>query len=165
MWWPEMPFVLHPTIALRWAFGERGETPLAAEALSRLLDDHVVVPAVWPYDVARALGSYAARGIASPAHVLRALALLRELPIIVDTPDLAAIFGAEREFAHIFDLDPHSATYLFLALRLGIPIATLDGAMQRHARRAEILVLGDVSPTGEDVNGKRSPGRVRERAG
>ncbi len=61
--------------------------------------------------------------------------------------------GKIAELADEHTLSVYDATYLELALRRGLPLASLDTALNKAARMSgvETLVLGNTSPFGSVV--------------
>jgi len=79
------------------------------------------------------------RGRLDSAKTARALRLLRELPVTVETDveedDLIQLARRHR-------LTVYNAAYLELALRKGHPLATLDMALAAAARAETVQLVG-----------------------
>jgi predicted nucleic acid-binding protein len=71
-----------------------------------------------------------------------ALAELALLPITIDTDTGSYAWSATLRLADRFALTLYDATYLELAQRRSLPLATLDETLRRAAGALEILVLG-----------------------
>ena len=75
------------------------------------------------------------------ADSIRFLSLLSELPVTVEqeTPDrmMKEIVALAREY----DLSTYDASYLDLAMRRGLPMATQDKALLKAARKINVVVL------------------------
>ncbi len=133
-------FVLDTSVALAWCFED--ETSTAADRILDLLaSSEAIVPAIWPVEVGNALLVGERRKRIAPAETVRSLALLRSLNIRLDdasprlqVDDLVALARAQK-------LSVYDAAYLSLALREGIPLATLDRALAEAARRTGITLL------------------------
>lgn len=69
------------------------------------------------------------------------IALIRRLPIVVDetTPSLA--LRTVLDLARTERLSAYDASYLELAMRRGVPLATKDDAMAQAARRVGFSLL------------------------
>lgn len=91
------------------------------------------VPAIWPLEVANAFKTAYQRRRADERAINAALTVLEELQIVVDTVDMPA--RRWYEFAQAYRLTSYDAAYLELALRLAVPLATLDRELQRAARQ------------------------------
>ncbi|HEY5456219.1 MAG TPA: type II toxin-antitoxin system VapC family toxin [Acidothermaceae bacterium] len=131
-------FVIDTSVAMAWCFQD--EATQATEAVLDLLrEDQVVVPAIWPLEVANVLLVAERRGRLSEAQASRFLELLAQLPINVDTSptDLAGIVATGRRHT----LSSYDAAYLLLAERLGTTLATLDKPLAKAARKAGVQLL------------------------
>lgn len=102
--------------------------------LDQLVDGDAIVPAVSQLEVTNALLDAEWHGRLSEAQAERLIALLDQLPIIVShaADDPAAVHAA----AHRHRLSAYQASYLVLAQRLGVPLATTDPALANAARLA-----------------------------
>jgi len=123
---------------MAWCFED--EATQATEAVLDLLrTDQVVVPAIWPLEVANVLLVTERRGRLSEAQASRFLELLAQLPINVDTSptDMAGIVATGRRHT----LSSYDASYLLLAERLGATLATLDKPLAKAARKAGVHLL------------------------
>jgi len=131
-------FVIDTSVAMAWCFQD--EATQATEAVLDLLrNDQVVVPAIWPLEVANVLLVAERRGRLSEAQASRFLELLAQLPINVDTSptDMAGIVATGRRHT----LSSYDAAYLLLAERLGTTLATLDKPLAKAARKAGVQLL------------------------
>ncbi|MEH6584399.1 MAG: type II toxin-antitoxin system VapC family toxin, partial [Halioglobus sp.] len=63
---------------------------------------------------------------------------LENLPITVDTLTAHQVFGHTMSLAKAYRLSGYDAAYLELALREGLPLATLDKDLLKAARRSDI---------------------------
>ena len=78
------------------------------------------------------------RGRLTEAERLRFLAILRALPIEIDTVNKEQVFGAILNVAKDNSLSTYDASYLELAMREGLTIATLDEKLLTAAKRLGI---------------------------
>ncbi len=81
------------------------------------------------------------RGRISLAERTQALAILAELPIRVDERTAALAFGAISALAAGSNLTIYDACYLELALRLGLPLASLDKRLCQSALAAGVPLI------------------------
>lgn len=67
---------------------------------------------------------------------------LENLPITVDTRTANQVFGQTNSLAKAYRLSSYDydAAYLELALREGLPLATLDKGLFKAARRSDIKI-------------------------
>jgi predicted nucleic acid-binding protein len=131
-------FVIDASVAMAWCFEDEA-TPATEAVLDLLGNDHVVVPAIWPLEVANVLLVAERRGRLTEAQASRFLELLAQLPINVDTSptDMAGIVATGRRHT----LSSYDAAYLHLAERLGATLATLDKPLAKAARKAGVQLL------------------------
>jgi predicted nucleic acid-binding protein len=125
--------VLDCSAAIAW-YLEDEATPYADSILLRVRQEGAAVPAIWPVEVANVLLVAERRRRLTLADSLRIVGLLGRLPVDVDmqTPSrvLVSVFPLAREQR----LSAYDASYLELAMRLGLPLATLDTTLQRAAK-------------------------------
>lgn len=129
-----MSLVLDASVALAWCFADEGGA-YADRVLDHLEQDEAWVPALWSLEVANALLAAERRGRMEAAAALRAMALLLALPIAVDPAERTRDFRATYRLARTHALSAYDAAYLELALRLGVPLVTLDAALREAGER------------------------------
>jgi predicted nucleic acid-binding protein len=133
-----MPFVLDASIAACWAFADE-DHPVAALALERIRTDAAQVPCLWWFEVRNTLIVNERRGRLTEADVAAFLRSLSRLGVTVDrTPDEATVLGLARRHR----LSVYDASYLELAHREGVPLATLDIALATAARAENLPLIG-----------------------
>jgi predicted nucleic acid-binding protein len=127
-----MPFVLDASIPACWALQDE-EDPRAKAAFARIASDEAVVPSLWWFEIRNILVVHERRKrISEPdsGAFLRDLAGLR-VRFDREPEESVVLRLARRRGLSVYD-----ASYLELALRRAIPLATLD-AQLRAAARAE----------------------------
>jgi len=132
--------VLDASVALAWCFPDESD-PGAREVLRTLRTADALVPAIWPLEVANALLVAERSKRLAPPDATRFLALLEELPLRVDVPILSRALRETRALAKAYGLSSYDAAYLELAMREGVPLATLDEPLRKAARKAQIPLL------------------------
>jgi len=133
-------FVLDASVTMAWAFKE-DLTPLAERLLKELVAGEALVPAVWPLEVANVLIVSERRGRVDRGDVERFAELLLGLPIRVHASTESFAFDEALPLARDTGLSVYDASYLELAGRLGLPLATLDAALVRAAANVGVRVL------------------------
>lgn len=134
-----MPFVLDASVAVCWAF-EDEDHPTAALALRRIRIDEAVVPALWWLELRNALLSNERRGRLTEADCATFLRDLSRLPVTVHgAPDEAGVLGMARRHR----LSVYDASYLDLARRMGLALATLDAELARAAQAEHVRLLAE----------------------
>jgi predicted nucleic acid-binding protein len=135
-----VPFVLDASIAACWAFDDE-DHPVAALALKRVRTDEARVPSLWWSEVRNTLIVSERRGrltVSDTATFLRELARLR---VTVDrSPEEADVLALARHRG----LTVYDASYLELARRDGLPLATLDAALATAARAEQVPLLSEL---------------------
>ena len=133
-------FVIDASIALSWCFQDEASS-LADAVLARLTAEEAVTSAIWPLEVANGLRTAERRGRLHPGELPRLRLLLSALPIHVERTDLSIALGEVLEAARSFGLTAYDASYLRLALQIGIPLATTDANLSAACRQAGASVL------------------------
>lgn len=135
-----MPFVLDASVTLAWGFED--EQTAAADAILALLEhDEALAPAIWPLEITNAFLMGERHGRIQPAEVLRFFELLRSLPVTVESPSVERARGTILDLARQHEINCFEASYLELAIREGIRLATLDRQLARAARRSGVLLV------------------------
>jgi len=129
-----MRFVFDNSVVMRWLLNDGGEERLAyaAKVLDLLAQENgeALVPGVWSLEVANVLVKAQAKGLVSEARASAFVGLLAEMAITVDISTAARALGDTLQLARRFKLSSYDAAYLELALREGLPLATLDADLQ-----------------------------------
>lgn len=135
-----MNFVLDASIALAWCFEDEGGA-YAVSVLEGLRSSEAVVASLWPLEVTNGLLTAERRGRMEPAAARQFLNLLLSLPIVVDPVARRRAFEAVHALAKKHGLTSYDAAYLELAVRLGVPVATLDGRLKEAVESEGLTVL------------------------
>ena len=136
-----MTFVLDASVTLAW-FHQDEQTPATDELLVRAPTSGIWVPSHWPVEVANAFQQGVRRGRITIAHRDAALTSLASLPVAVDPETGIHAWAQTLELSTRFRLTVYDAAYLELAIRRGLPLATLDGALRAAASSAGVPLLG-----------------------
>ena len=133
-----MPFLLDASVALAWCFADE-TTPKTEAILERLADDSAIVPTLWEFEVANALLVAERRHRLSESQSARFIELLTRLPIHVDvtSSDMAGVLAIGRRHG----LSAYDSSYLVLAERDGVPLATGDEKLRSAASRAGVPLM------------------------
>jgi predicted nucleic acid-binding protein len=125
---------------MAWAFREE-LTPFAERLLTDLVAGEALVPAIWPLEVANVLLVSERRGRINRVDVARFTELLLGMPIRVHGATEGFAFEEALPLARDTGLSVYDASYLELAGRLGLPLATLDAALVRAAGKVGVTIL------------------------
>jgi len=133
-------FVLDASAALAWCFqDERTATGLLL--LERCDEEEFFVPALWPLECANVLRTAERRGRLEAPQVDESLELLKELSPRVDRDMDGDIAATLLGLARAYEITVYDASYLELALRLNLPLATLDTRLMRAATDAGVTLI------------------------
>jgi predicted nucleic acid-binding protein len=127
-------FVLDASVAVAWCFED--EATKFTEGVLDLFSTgaEALVPSIWPLEIANALLVAERRKRIALAQVAALLQRIAGLPISIMPVDAARAFEQILSVARQQELSEYDASYLELALRQGLPLATLDVALRRSAR-------------------------------
>ncbi|MBI5015091.1 MAG: type II toxin-antitoxin system VapC family toxin [Deltaproteobacteria bacterium] len=132
--------VLDCSVSAAWCL--KDEANAAADSvLAALAPDGALVPALWAVEMANILVMAERRGRISPGDADRAVELLGQLPLRLD-PAGADTMRRARTVARENGLTAYDASYLELAMRAGVPLATFDGDLAEAAGRQGVRVVG-----------------------
>lgn len=141
-----MKLVLDASVASTWLLhdGNAADAAAAAAAAAALLDDlrnpsaRILVPATWALEMANVLARGESRGILAENQTQAFLALLEALPIDIDGQTAACSLTTTLDLARRHRLSAYDASYLELALRSQLPLATFDRDLRRAAMQVGV---------------------------
>ncbi len=133
-----MSFVIDASIVAGLAFGET-PSPKVSSAIDELAVSEALTPILFFFEVRNALIVNEKRGRATPQGSADFLRVLARLPILLaPLPDEEVLMALARERK----LTIYDAAYLELALREGLPLATLDRALEKAAVAEGVALFG-----------------------
>jgi predicted nucleic acid-binding protein len=124
--------VLDCSAALCWILPDEGDAATDA-LLDRVAEAGATVPALWPFEVANVLLMAERRKRITAAERQQALTILGDLPVRIDPPSPERAWTETLVLAQAHRLTAYDASYLELAIRHGLPLATRDAALQTSA--------------------------------
>ena len=130
---PKERLVLDCSVALCWYFRDEAD-PYADGVATKLTSTEAVVPSLWPLEVAKAVLMGERRKRSTHADARRWIVVLETLPITLDGETAAHARNDTLKLARAQNLSAYDAAYLELALREGLPLATLDAGLKAAAR-------------------------------
>jgi predicted nucleic acid-binding protein len=134
-------FVLDNSVTMRWCF-ENTSTPYSEAILQEMINGtEAVVPVLWLYEVVSVLAKSQRNGSITPDKVTRFLDNLRSFSITVDQDSFHLIFTDVHRLAVQHGLTGYDASYLELATRRDLPIATLDVELQKAAVASGVKLI------------------------
>ena len=124
-----MSFVVDCSVTMAWCF-EDERTPETDALLARVVETGAFAPAIWPLEVCNVLLG-AARRKRIPAEAISQVAQrIAALPIAIDTEGVELSWSRTLQLAERYGLSSYDASYLELAQRKALPLATLDTALR-----------------------------------
>ena len=129
--------VLDASLAAAWLFDDETE-PRVSAAMDSIRREGGLVPALWHYEVGNALVVAERRGRIPEGGAVARLAALRILPIATDP---ASGLEAAINLAIAHRLSVYDASYVELAKRRDLPLATLDRNLARAASAEGLDVI------------------------
>lgn len=120
---------------------EDEQTPAIAAVLDRVVQNGAVVPVLWHLEVANSL-SFSVRKKRIPIEARNQfLGYLLKLDITTDEDTHTHAWTATLKLADLYGLTIYDASYLELAQRRRLPLATLDKDLLFAARQSGVAVL------------------------
>ncbi len=132
--------VVDASITMTWCYPDE-HSDYAYQVLDILEHTPAVVPSLWTIEIANALVVGERRHRLSPADISHFLELINGLAIETDPETASRALGDTRSLALIHGLSVYDATYLELAMRSGLPLATLDERLKKAAQQAGAKVF------------------------
>lgn len=133
-------FVIDNSVVMSWCFQD--ETNKYADTVLECLEEgRAHVPAIWPLEVSNVLLVAERRKRLSQADSSHFISLLFELPIIVEQESPERMLSEILALAREYKLSSYDASYLDLAMRKGLPLATTDMNIIEAAKRSSVSIL------------------------
>jgi predicted nucleic acid-binding protein len=135
-------FVLDNSVTMRWFF-DSGTHTYADAILAdlRSFASDATVPVLWRYETSAVLAREQNRGLVPAQDIAIFMGDLSALPITVDADSSDRIYPDVHQLAVTHRLTSYDAAYLELALRRGLPLATLDAELIAACAGAGVRVL------------------------
>lgn len=136
-----MSLVLDSSVALAWVYADK-----TTDAVLHVFEDVGLsgawVPGLWRWEIANVLQLNVGRGRHAADFRDAALASLALLPIKVDAEADRQAWSATLHLAERHGLTIYDASYLEIASRRKIPLATLDRQLRAAATNDRVQLLG-----------------------
>ena len=133
-------FVVDNSVVMSWCFEDEGDS-YTENVLECLEFGEAFVPAIWPLEVGNVLLIAEREKRLSQAAVARFLELLSGLPIAVEQESPERMLKEIVSLARELRLSTYDASYLDLAMRLDLPISTLDTSLLKAAKKCKVPVF------------------------
>ena len=125
---------------MRWFFGDGRphELAYAQDVLEAMKEAVALVPVTWGLEVSNVIARAEAKELVTEARSEAFLEMLGGVDIAVDVATFSHALSDTLHLARRYRLSAYDASYLELALREGLPLATLDEDLQKAAKRAGV---------------------------
>lgn len=135
-------FVVDNSVVMAWCFEDESDS-YTDEILDLLAHDVAFVPSIWPLEVTNVLLVAERKKRLTRAASGHFIAMLSQLPIVVDPTGPERVFHDIISLARQYKLTSYDASYVELAIRKDLPIASLDNAILKAAKdiRLQIMVI------------------------
>ena len=133
-----MAFVVDNSITVAWSVSSQADR-YSRVMLERARRENVHAPHVWPLEFLNSLRMLERRARLLAHQVDGIVARISRMQIRVET--VLADNRVLIEISRQLDLSIYDASYLELAQRRGLPLATRDASLQRAARAAGVTLL------------------------
>ena len=126
---------------MAWCFEDQS-TPYTDAVLQAVIDGAaIVVPAIWKLEVVNTLVVAERRKNVTPAKSAVFLRDLQKFTITVDLEGLDWAFSTVLDQARLYQRSAYDASYLELAKRRGLPLATRDRPLEKAAQELGISLF------------------------
>jgi predicted nucleic acid-binding protein len=136
-----MSLVLDTSATLAWVYADEITEPVR-HVFNLVCENGAWAPGLWKLEVANILEMGVRRGRHGAAFRDSTLADLALLPIAIDAETDRQAWGPTLRLSERYRLTLYDAAYLELALRRGLPLASLDTELRRAAKAEKVPVLG-----------------------
>jgi len=135
-------FVLDASVTMCWILldGKTAERAYALEVLNLMKqpETSAVVPVTWGLEVANVIGKAEMKGLVREAQSEAFLEMLVGIDIRADAATFSRSLSDTLQIARRYRLSSYDASYLELAMRAGLPLATLDRDLRTAAGKAGV---------------------------
>lgn len=125
-------FVVDCSVSLSWCFPDESE-PYALAVRDALRKSRAHAPSVWLSETANGLLAGERRNRLTGADVDQLVLAMKSLGVVIDDGRSERWIDEIIQLGRDHGLSAYDACYLELAIRLGLPIATLDEALLQAA--------------------------------
>lgn len=127
---------------MRWLFGDGSADDLSyASHVLALLEvgaNGALAPSIWPLEVANVIARAEAKELLNEAQSAEFTSTLKDMAIEIDSATAGHALDDTLQLARRFNLSAYDAAYLELALRQGVPMATLDSNLRAALTRTGV---------------------------
>lgn len=132
--------VIDASSTLPWFFDDEA-TAETDELFIQVQSSGAFVPGIWKTEVANVFWIGERRGRVTEDQVADFIFDLRSLPVTVDYQTIEDPFDLIADLARRFQITVYDASYLELAHRSGLPLATLNQRLKAAAQSLGIVLV------------------------
>lgn len=132
--------VTDASVALSWVYSDE-HSAVSNALLARVSQQGAVVPFLWRLEVANSLQTGIRRKRIDAAYRDSSIQVFLRLPIEIDFETNDYAWTTILKLADMYQLTVYDASYLELALRRALPLATRDEDLAAAASRAGVVLL------------------------
>ena len=138
-------FVLDNSVAMRWILesNKASDQTYAEKVLKSFVNMDALVPNLWHLEVVNVLLGAEKRSEITTGEIEGFISQLENLPIYVDPLTSHQSFNRTISLARAYNLSSYDAAYLELAVRVGIPLATLDKDLIKAAKKSNVEIYSN----------------------
>ena len=133
-------FVLDCSVALSWCLVDEDDD-YAKAVLALMPEAEAWVPEIFTLEIANTLLVAERRNRMISTQTASAIHLIESLPVFIDSQTSASALGAILNLGREQGLASYDAAYLELAIRLKLPLVTLDERLAKAATRCCVLLF------------------------
>lgn len=134
-----MRIVIDNSVVMRWLFADGSEADRQyAQAILGMMQQEgciAMAPAVWPLEVGNVVARAEAKGLLLEARSSEFLGVLRDMAFEIDARSSEFALTDTLQLARRHGLSTYDASYLELALREGLPLATNDATLRKALKK------------------------------
>lgn len=134
-------FVLDCSVTITWLLPDEKMNMKADAILASLSHQQAKVPNLWSLEVANVLWQCERLGKITALEVAEFKDFLSTLPIHIDNSTTTRAMGSIYEIAKSEQLTVYDASYLEVAIRENIALATFDKALRKSATKFKVPLL------------------------
>ncbi|MFN0278343.1 MAG: type II toxin-antitoxin system VapC family toxin [Pyrinomonadaceae bacterium] len=135
-----MSFVLDASVTMRWFFedGSQSDRDYSDAVLKKMKNSKVSVPVTWGLELANVLARAEKKLEATAKRIDAFVERLRHIDVLVDDATFEFALSDTLYLARKYKLSSYDASYLELAMRLKLPLATLDENLRKAAKKVGV---------------------------
>jgi len=136
----EKGLVVDNSVVMSWCFKNEFNS-YSNTVLESLNDFTALVPSIWPLEVVNVLLVAERRKFLKETDSVQFIRLLLQLPILVESPSSESVLKDILWLARVQDLSSYDASYLDLAMKKNLPLATFDRKLKRAAKAVSVKIF------------------------